>query len=79
MVRASQKRSTRDATYADAVVAEHRRTATVQGLWLVGRSRSRSRSDRLWNADQAFLRRGHGHTEGAGPLGHDVSRNPVAR
>ena len=32
--------SNRDATYADAVVAEHRRTATVQGLWLVaGRSR----------------------------------------
>ena len=30
----------RDATYAAAVVAEHRRTATVQGLWLVaGRSR----------------------------------------
>ena len=40
MVRASQKGSTRDATYADAIVAEHRRTSTVQGLWLVaGRSR----------------------------------------
>ena len=29
-------------------------------LWLVGRSRSRS--DRWWDADQAFPVRGHGHT-----------------
>ena len=47
MVRASQKGSTRDATYAEAVVAEHHRTATVQGVWLVaGRSRMIS-MDRL--------------------------------
>ena len=47
----------------------------VQGRWVAGRSRS----DRLWDADQVFLRRGHGHTYEAGLLGHDISRNPIAR
>ena len=47
-------------------------------LWLVGRSRSRS--DRWWDADQAFpVRRGHGHTYEAGPPGHDVSQNSRLR
>ena len=49
----------------------------VQGRWVV--SQVAVAGDRLWDADQAFLRRGHGHTYEAGPLGHDIRRNTVAR
>ena len=56
MVRASQKGSTRDATYADTVVAEHRRTATVQGLWLVaGRSHMISMDRLIGQTLESFL------------------------
>ena len=48
MVRASQKRVYPGRYSADAVVAEHRRTATVQGLWLVAVAVA---GDRWWDAD----------------------------
>ena len=35
--------------------------------------------DRWWDADQAFLRRGHGHTYEAGPSGHDISQSSCTR
>ena len=51
-----KKGSNRDATYADAIVAEHRRTATVQGLWLVtGRSRMISMDRLIGRTLESFL------------------------
>ena len=41
----------------------------MNGAGPLGCVAGRSRSDRLWDADQAFLWRGHGHTYEASPLG----------
>ena len=54
---------------SDAVVA----SKWCRAVGLCGRSQVAVAGDRLRDADQAFLRRGHGHTYEAGPLGHDIS------
>ena len=57
MVRASQKRAYPGRYSADAVVAEHHRTATVQGLWLVvGRSRMIIVDCLIRQTPESFLR-----------------------